>query len=287
MGCKHTIQKSRWIFQPCFAIVTWIPELVAMSLCPILYPRTGAGRYQVGPEMMKGSPLEMAIVPETPLPPEPCPVRGVKLTKSWYIFWGWKIPWNVKIKRSTIAHRNHLTSKKHVNEIGSSTEVMMEKSQPRVQMLVTHVSAFHRSLQRIHRRCLGCSQTDQRRYLVVYTQSALMEQSLAFIQKHGFHGYGQIYTVHIYIHTHTSFGMFYLPVRVITRIITCLIKGIATITGLGNIRRYTSVKTPSSLTPWWAEMIIITRVARSKKVDPLLWVHFMMTSTILTILITR
>ena len=136
-----------------------------------------------------------------------------------------------------------------MNEIGSSTEVMMEKSQPRVQMLVTHVSAFHRSLQRIHRRCLGCSQTDQRRYLVVYTQSALMEQSLAFIQKHGFHGYGQIYTVHIYIHTHTSFGMFYLPVRVITRIITCLIKGIATITGLGNIRRYTSVKTPSSLTP--------------------------------------
>ena len=34
---------------------------------------------------------------------------------------------------------------------------------------------------------------------MVYTQSALMEQSLAFIQKHGFHGYGCIYTLHIYI----------------------------------------------------------------------------------------
>lgn len=38
--------------------------------------RRGVGRYQVGPDVVKPQ-LEMAIVPETPLPPQPPLGRGM------------------------------------------------------------------------------------------------------------------------------------------------------------------------------------------------------------------
>lgn len=47
--------------------------------------RRGVGRYQVGPDVVKPQ-LEMAIVPETPLPPQPPLGRGIRGIWNW-----WKI----------------------------------------------------------------------------------------------------------------------------------------------------------------------------------------------------
>ena len=196
----NTIQKKGEFFPAMQLLLLGSRSWLLVAMNPILCPRAGAGRYQVGPETMKGSPLEMAIVPETPLPPEPCHRGGGwKLTKSWYSL-GMDNSFKCKIKRSTVTQWNHLTSKKHVNQIGSSTEVMMEKPPAGVQMLVTHVSACHRSLQRIHRRFLGCSQLINGGTLWCTLNQPWWNSPLPFIQKHWFHGYGHIYTLHIYLY---------------------------------------------------------------------------------------
>ena len=146
----------------------------------------------------------------------------VKVEPSWTKLICFRVMENLfkcKIKRSTITHWNYLLiSKKHMNQIGWSPKVMLEKPAAKV----TQVSACHRSLQRPFTDVCLLSTADERRYLVVYTQSALMEQSLAFIGKHVVfilmgHIVGDvipsrfvmtmIYTVYIYLHiSHPKFN---------------------------------------------------------------------------------